>query len=76
MKSALALLLAAIAPAGCRDAPPDATERARMTRAMDKMEAEQAQSDIARAAVKARADADDVRNKAIGAAQEERAQTN
>ena len=34
----------------CQDLPPDTAEQARKARAMDKMEADQVQSDIARAA--------------------------
>ena len=47
---AFALLLGVMLISACQDPPPDAAEQARMSRAMDKMEAEQAQSDLTRAA--------------------------
>jgi hypothetical protein len=54
----------------CQDLPPDINEKARMSRAMDKMEAEQAQSDVARAAANARAETEAAKIKAGGIAQE------
>lgn len=45
-----------------------------MSRAMDKMEAEQARSDVASAAADANAENDAANSKAIGIAQEKQAQ--
>lgn len=57
----------------CQDLPPDINEKARMSRAMDKMEAEQAQSDVARAVAKARAENEAAKATAGGIAQQEQA---
>ena len=73
---ALALLIGAILISACQNSPPDTTERARMSRAMDKMEAEQAQSDIARAAADASAANDAGETKALGIAQEKQNREN
>lgn len=54
----------------CQDLPPDAAEQARKARAMEKMEAEQAESDLGRAAVVARAEAEAAKSKAASIAQE------
>jgi len=54
----------------CQDLPPDAAERARKARAMDKMEADQMQRDIARAAADASASNETAKSKAVDIPQE------
>ena len=73
---ALALLIVALLTSACQDSPPDTTEQARMSRAMDKMEAEQKQSDVARAATDASAANDAAETKARGIAQEKQNREN
>jgi hypothetical protein len=70
------LLIATLPISACQDSPPDMTEQARMSRAMDKMEAEQAQSDIARYAAAASAESDAAQNKTATTAQEQQARKN
>jgi len=54
----------------CQDLPPDTAEQARKARAMDKMEADQMQSDIARAAADASASNETAKSKAVDIPQE------
>jgi len=76
MPLAFILLIGAMPISACRDLPPNRTEHARMARAMDKMEEEQTQSDIARAVADASAETEAAKSRTVGISPENQAREN